>query len=486
MLLVVINAFVGGMVGLERTMLPQLAESAFGIRSNSVILSFIVAFGLAKAVANYAVGFWASRIGRKNLLVMGWGIAIPVPFLLMYATEWHWIVFANVLLGFNQGLSWSSTVVMKMDLAGDRQRGLAAGINEFAGYLSVGLVALLTSYLAAQYGVRPVPFYTGVVLVILGFALSFFFVRDTARFVRQETRQSTTPLLRHPFLDTTLRHHSLSAVTQAGLVNNLNDGMLWGLLPLLLLSKQFTPSQIGLLTAIYPGVWGIAQLFAGPLSDRYPVRIILFGGMSLQALGIVALTGASTFPEFVQISVLLGVGTALVYPTFMTAIAQFTNPQQRAESLGVFRLWRDLGYAIGALMTGLLADRWGINTAVLSVGGLTGLSGLITLFRMQTKTDCIPAGEVRHLLEARAGATIIDVRSPQEYQHYHIPASINIPLPRLAEALTLFKPDDLLITTCTVSGGRSVKGTKELQLLGFSNVKWMCGGTSRWATGQAT
>ena len=480
-LLVIINAFVGGMVGLERTMLPQLAESEFGIRSNTVILSFIVAFGLAKAVSNYAVGFWANRVGRKNLLVMGWGMAIPVPFLLMYATEWHWIVVANVLLGINQGLAWSSTVVMKMDLVGDRQRGLAAGINEFAGYLSVGLVAFLTSYLAAQYGIRPVPFYTGVVLTALGFTFSYFFVSDTARFVRQEAQHSTVPLLSHPFLDTTLRHRSLSAVTQAGLVNNLNDGMLWGLLPLLLLSRHFTATEIGLLAAIYPGVWGMAQLFTGPLSDRYPVRMILFTGMSLQALGIVALTKAGTFSEFVLISVGLGIGTALVYPTFMVAIAQFTNPQQRAESLGVFRLWRDLGYAIGALITGFITDRWGIESAILTVGGLTGLSGFITLFRMRPETDCIPAADVRHQLGERVGLTIIDVRSPEEYRQYHIPGSINIPLPRLAETRTLFKPGDRLITTSTVSGGRSVAGSRKLRSLGFKNVRWLCGGTSQWA-----
>lgn len=480
-LLVIINAFVGGMVGLERTMLPQLAESEFGIRSNTVILSFLVAFGLAKALSNYAVGFWANRIGRKNLLVIGWGMAIPVPFLLMYATEWRWIVAANILLGINQGLAWSSTVVMKMDLVGERQRGLAAGINEFAGYLSVGLVAFLTSYLAAQYGVRPVPFYTGVALTVLGFTGSLFFVNDTARFVRQEAQQCTIPLLRHPFLDTTLRHRALSAVTQAGLVNNLNDGMLWGLLPLLLLSKQFTVAEIGLLAAIYPAVWGVAQLFTGPLSDRYPVRIILFAGMSLQALGIIALTGAGTFSEFVLISAGLGIGTALVYPTFMVAIAQFTHPQQRAESLGVFRLWRDLGYAIGALLTGLLADRWGIEWAILAVGGLTGLSGFITLFRMRPDTGCIPAAEVKRRLGERAELTIIDVRSPEEYGHYHIPGSMNIPLPQLAETRRLFKPGDRLITTCTVSGGRSVEGHQKLRSLGFRNVRWLCGGTSGWA-----
>ncbi len=381
-LLVIINAFVGGMVGLERAILPQLAASEFGIRSTTVMLSFIVAFGVSKALTNYATGYWANRIGRKNLLVLGWVIALPIPFMLMYAAEWHWIVVANILLGINQGLAWSSTVVMKMDLVGDRQRGLAAGINEFAGYLSVGLVALLTGYLAAQYGVRPVPFYTGVVLTVLGLVLSFFFVNDTAHFITQQGKFSRIPLLRKPFLDTSFRHRSLSTITQAGFVNNLNDGMLWGLLPILLLSKHFTTSQIGVLVALYPGIWGIVQLFTGPLADRYPVRLILFVGMTMQGLCIVALSSASTFFEFAALSVLLGLGTALVYPTFMAAIAHYTHPHQRAESLGVFRLWRDSGYAVGALLTGLLADWWGIEGAMVLVGLLTGASGLVALFRM--------------------------------------------------------------------------------------------------------
>ncbi len=382
-LLVVVNAFVGGMIGLERSVLPQLAEQEFGIASKTAILSFIVTFGITKAIVNYFTGKLANSLGRKKLLVMGWLFALPVPFILIYAPNWSWIVAANVLLGINQGLTWSTAVMMKIDLVGDKNRGLAVGINEFAGYLSVGVVAFLTGYIANHYGVRPYPFYLGIGFSILGLFLSWLFVKDTCQHVSKENKASHIPNLSHPFWDTTLRHQSLSAITQAGLTNNLNDGMIWGLLPLLLLSKHFTPAQIGMLTAIYPAVWGLSQLATGRLSDIYSKKLLLFWGMLLQAVGIMVLIWAKSFTHFAAIGAILGVGTALVYPTFLSAIADYTNPLQRAESLGTFRFWRDLGYAIGALLTGIIADFLGINMSIIGIGLLTAFSAFVVLFRMK-------------------------------------------------------------------------------------------------------
>ena len=338
-LLVVINAFVGGMIGLERSVLPQLAEQEFGIASKTAILSFIVTFGITKAIINYFTGKLANSLGRKKLLVIGWLFALPVPFILIYAPTWSWIVAANVLLGINQGLTWSTAVMMKIDLVGDKNRGLAVGINEFAGYLSVGVVAFLTGYIANHYGVSPYPFYLGIGFSILGLLLSLLFVKDTRQHVSKENKTSPVPNLTNPFWDTTFRHKSLSAITQAGLTNNLNDGMIWGLLPLLLLSKHFTPAQIGILTAIYPAVWGLSQLVTGRLSDSYSKKLLLFWGMLLQAVGIILLIFATNFTHFAFIGAALGLGTALVYPTFLSAISDYTNPFQRAESLGIFRFW---------------------------------------------------------------------------------------------------------------------------------------------------
>jgi MFS family permease len=382
-LLVVINAFVGGMIGLERSVLPQLAEQEFGIASKTAILSFIITFGITKAIVNYFTGKLANSLGRKKLLVIGWLFALPVPFILIYAPNWSWIVAANVLLGINQGLTWSTAVMMKIDLVGDKNRGLAVGINEFAGYLSVGVVAFFTGYIADCYGIRPYPFYLGIGFSVLGLFLSLLFVQDTRQHVSKENKASIIPNLVSPFWDTTFRHKSLSAITQAGLVNNLNDGMIWGVLPLLLLSKHFTTAQIGTLTAIYPAVWGLSQLATGRLSDIYSKKLLLFWGMLLQAAGIVVLIWAKSFTHFVAIGAILGIGTALVYPTFLSAIADYTNPLQRAESLGTFRFWRDLGYAIGALMTGLIADFLGINMSIIGIGLLTCLSAFVVLFRMK-------------------------------------------------------------------------------------------------------
>ncbi|MDO1449254.1 MFS transporter [Rhodocytophaga aerolata] len=381
-MLVIINAFVGGMIGLERTLLPQLAEQEFGLVAKSALLSFIVVFGLTKAITNYFTGALANKIGRKNLLVYGWLFGLPVPLILMYAPSWNYIVFANVLLGINQGLAWSSTVVMKIDLVGEKNRGLAMGINEFAGYLSIALVAFLTGWIASGYGIRPYPFLIGILFAIFGLLASIFLVKDTAAHVKQEASTTKQARLQHVFWDTTFIHSNLGAVTQAGLVNNLNDGMIWGLLPVLLSIKGFSLSQIGLIVAAYPAVWGVGQLFTGALADKYCKKTLLFYGMLLQGIAIVFFPWSTSFVHFISIAAILGLGTAVVYPTFLAAIAADTHPDQRAASMGVFRFWRDLGYAIGALLTGVLADSLGIDYAMLVVGAITILSSLVIHFRM--------------------------------------------------------------------------------------------------------
>lgn len=383
-LLVIINGFVGGMIGLERTILPQLAQQEFLMVAKSAILSFIIVFGFTKAITNYFAGTLANRIGRKNLLVYGWIIALPVPFLLMFAGSWNWIILANVLLGLNQGLTWSSTVVMKIDLVGEKNRGFAMGLNEFAGYLAVALVALLSGYIASKYGLRPYPFLIGIVLSVLGLLASIFLVKDTRKFVAAESKTSTLKPLKNIFLDTTLRHPNLSSVTQAGLINNLNDGMVWGLLPILLATKGYNLSQIGTIVFIYPAVWGIGQLFTGKLADLICKKKLLFWGMLFQGIAIVLLVYASTQIDYILISIILGLGTAVVYPAFLAAIADDTHPGQRAESIGIFRLWRDSGYAFGAILSGLLADSLGLNYAIGSIGFLTLLSAIIIQFRMHS------------------------------------------------------------------------------------------------------
>ena len=382
-LLVLVNAFVGGMVGLERSILPQLAEEQFHLAAKTAILSFIVVFGITKALTNYFAGTLANRCGRKNLLILGWIFALPVPFLLIYAPNWSWIIIANVFLGINQGLAWSSTVVMKIDLVGAKNRGFAMGINEAAGYLAVGAVAFLSAHIAHLYGIRPYPFYIGFLLSILGLLTSIFLIKDTQGFVQLEGEKSDTPLLSNLFKDTSWRHSNLGSITQGGLVNNLNDGMIWGLFPILLLSKGFSATQLAQLIAIYPTVWGLSQLFTGKLADLYPKKTLLFWGMLLQGLAIIGFIWAQTFFAFASLSVLLGLGTAVVYPTFLAAIADNTHPSQRAQSIGVFRLWRDLGYAVGAILTGILADFWSIDTAIISIGALTILSSFVILTRMR-------------------------------------------------------------------------------------------------------
>jgi MFS family permease len=377
-LLVIVNAFVGGMVGMERSIFPQFAHEQFGIESTSAFLSFITAFGISKALANYIAGRFSNRYGRRILLIWGWVLALPVPFILISTLHWHWVIFANILLGVSQGLTWSSTVVMKIDLVGEKNRGFAMGINEFAGYLSIGLTALLTGWIAQKYGTSPYPFVIGIVLSILGFAFSVIWVKETNQFNAAEIKDTDNEIpVKSVFWETTIKNRGLSAVTQAGMINNLNDGMIWGLLPIFLLQLQFSDSQIGWSAAIYPAVWGFGQLFTGSWADKFSIKQLLFWGMLLQGIGLLVLPMATNFVSVISISATLGFGTAMVYPTFLTAIAKNTSAIHRAESIGTFRLWRDLGYALGAIISGILADRIGI-------GGSISVVALLTIFSAVT------------------------------------------------------------------------------------------------------
>ncbi|MDO8314797.1 MAG: MFS transporter [Rugosibacter sp.] len=388
-LLVLVNAFVGAMVGLERSILPAIAEQEFHIVARTAILSFIVVFGVTKALTNYFAGRFADRFGRKHVLVAGWLVAIPVPFALMWAPDWNWVVAANMLLGVSQGLTWSTTVIMKIDLVGPKQRGLAMGLNEFSGYFAVAGSALATGWMAARYGLRPEPFYLGVIYVIAGLLLSLFAVRETRHHVAHELR------VHHPatndekkltqgeiFRRTSLTDRNLSSVSQAGLVNNLNDGMAWGLFPLFFAAAGMTLAQIGILAAIYPAVWGASQIVTGALSDRIGRKWLIVWGMWLQAVGIGVTALAADFRGFGLGAVLLGIGTAMVYPTLLATIGDVAHPAWRASAVGVYRLWRDLGYAVGALLAGITADLFGLASALWLVAGLTLLSGIIAAVRM--------------------------------------------------------------------------------------------------------
>ena len=388
-LLVIINFLVGGMIGMERDILPQIAEVEFHVSAKTAILSFIIVFGIAKALTNYFTGALSNKLGRKNLLLIGWTIGVPVPFILMFAPDWNWIVAANILLGINQGLTWSITVLMKIDLVGEKQRGLAMGLNEFAGYIAVAIVAFATGWIASEYGLRPYPFLIGIVLSILGLLFSWLFIKDTLHHVKLESGSSTIPRLKNIFWETTWKNKNLGSVTQAGLVNNLNDGMVWGLYPILLATKGFSIAEIGIITALYPAVWGIGQLFTGKMADRFCKKDMLFWGMILQGLMLFAIVLAVTFAHFLLISILLGWGTAMVYPTFLASVAENTHPSDRANSLGVFRFWRDLGYAIGAILTGITADAFGINTSVLIIGLLTLFSAGVIFYRMKYNSKSI-------------------------------------------------------------------------------------------------
>jgi MFS family permease len=394
-LLVLINAFVGGMVGLERTVLPLIAEREFGIASKSAILSFIISFGFVKAFGNLIAGRFSDRIGRKRLLVTGWLFGLPVPFLIIWAPSWSVITLANVLLGINQGLCWSTTVIMKIDLVGPKRRGLAMGLNEFAGYSAVSLAALTSGYLASVYGLRPVPFYLGIAFAVVGLLMSLTLVRDTAGHASEEARvyhngKTQPKSFKDVFAETSYRNPTLFSVSQAGLVNNLNDGMAWGLFPLFFASHGLGIESIGILVATYPAVWSMLQVATGALSDRLGRKWLIVIGMWVQAVGILLVVTApslardqlETFLFWIMGSVLLGLGTALVYPTLLAAIGDVVHPTWRASAVGVYRLWRDLGYAIGALLAGIIADLFGLAWAIAVVAILTFSSGVVTALRM--------------------------------------------------------------------------------------------------------
>jgi len=381
-LLVLVHAFVGGMVGLERAVIPGLAKGVFNIDANTAVLSFVAAFGISKAISNYSVAKLTKKYNRKTILITGWLFALPVPLLLMYAPNWNWIVFANILLGINQGLAWSSTVIMKIDLVGSKNRGLAMGINEFAGYLSVGLASYLASSIAARYGFAFFPFLPGLAFAVLGLLMSVFLVKDTTHFVHTESNSSNIPLLKNVWKDTTWKHKNISSVTLNGLVNNMNDGVVWGLLPILLTQRGFSIYQVGIVAGIYPAVWGVSQLFTGKMGDAYCKKQIITLGMLLQAFAISLFALSSALPVLIVSSVLLGIGTALVYPNFLTVVAENTHPSQRAETLSIFRFWRDSGYVIGALLAAVLADALGLTSTLFIIAGITAAAGIVAHFRM--------------------------------------------------------------------------------------------------------
>lgn len=384
--LVIVNAFVGSMVGMERVVLPLLAEREFGIVSRAAILSFIVSFGLTKAVANVVAGRVSDHIGRKQVLVVGWLFALPIPLLIFYAPSWEWIVFANVLLGLNQGLCWSTTVIMKIDLVGPNNRGLAMGLNEAAGYLAVSLAALGSGYLAANFGLRSAPLCIGGVSALAGLFLSAAFVRESLQHVHQEARgQSISPekpSFRSIFWLTSWKDRALFSVSQAGMISNLNDGMAWGIFPLYFASRGLSLPEISMLGALYPAVWGVTQLGTGALSDRVGRKVLIASGMLLQGISIIALVTTAGFFSWALCAALLGLGTAMVYPTLLSAIGDIAHPSWRASSVGVYRLWRDGGYALGALIAGAVADRFGMTWAIVGIGTLTLLSGTIVAFAM--------------------------------------------------------------------------------------------------------
>jgi MFS family permease len=384
-LLVVVNAFVGAMVGIERSILPAIAEEEFELAARAAVLSFIVVFGVSKALTNYLAGRLSDAVGRKRVLLVGWAIATPVPFLLMWAPSWTWVLVANLLLGISQGLTWSTTVIMKIDLTGPERRGLAMGLNEFAGYGALALSALATGYIASAYGLRPEPFYLGIAYVVAGLGLSIL-ARDTHGHARKEAidhaRRTTTLSQRELFVRTSFTDRDLSSISQAGLVNNLNDGMAWGLFPLFYAAANLTLEQIAWLAAMYPAVWGVAQLFTGALSDRIGRKGLIAGGMWIQALGIAVIAASGSFVLFACGAGLLGLGTAMVYPTLLAAIGDVAHASWRASAVGIYRLWRDLGYAIGALLAGVVADLVGVAAAIWFVAAITASSGIVVLLRM--------------------------------------------------------------------------------------------------------
>lgn len=368
-------------MGLERTVVPLIARADFGLVSKTVVLSFLVSFGIVKALANLFAGRLADRIGRKPLLVAGWLAALPVPLLIIWAPSWGWVVFANVLLGVNQGLCWSATVIMKIDLVGPARRGLAMGVNEFAGYVAVSLSALVTGYLAAAHGLRPTPFYPGIAFALLGLVLSVFAVRETRGHARVEARQlgqaAAQPRFAQILLLTTWHDRTLFAASQAGMVNNMNDGLVWGLIPVFLAARGVALDRIAVVTATYPLVWGVGQLATGALSDRWGRKWMIASGMWVQAVGIAAFVISRSFWSWMAGATLLGIGTALVYPTLLAAVSDVAHPDWRASAVGVYRLWRDAGYAVGAIAAGLLADAFTVPFAISAIAAATFASGVV-------------------------------------------------------------------------------------------------------------
>ncbi len=406
MLLVIVNAFVGGMVGLERSVVPLLAKDEFGQASRTVALSFIVSFGIVKAGANLFAGSLSDRIGRRRILIAGWLVGLPAPIVIMLAPTWSWIIVANVLLGVNQGLCWSTTVIMKIDLVGAARRGFAMGLNEAAGYLAVAGAALAAGYIAASHGLRPAPFYLGVVFALAGLILSVFFVRDSQGHARHEAAlrdpargTPAGPSFREIFMLTSWRDRRLFAVSQAGLVNNLNDGMAWGLFPLFFAAGGLGLHQIAVLAAIYPAVWGLVQLGTGVLSDRLGRKGLIVSGMWVQAFGLLTILATTGFWPWASGSILLGIGTAMVYPTLLAAIGDVAHPAWRASSIGVYRLWRDGGYAIGALLAGAIADLLGLRWAIGAVALLTFGSGVL-VFLVMTETLASRRGVIEKVVSS--------------------------------------------------------------------------------------
>jgi MFS family permease len=390
-LLVLINAFVGGMVGLERTVVPLIGAEEFRIASTTIVVSFIVSFGVVKAIANLVSGHLADIHGRKHMLVLGWLIGLPVPFMIAWGPSWGWIIAANALLGVNQGFAWSMTVIMKVDLVGPKSRGLAVGLNEFAGYLSVGVTAFLTGYIAQRYGLRPAPFYLGIAYAVLGLALSILVVRDTRHHVGLEIARhavgTETVRFWQIFRRASFGDRNLFAASQAGLVNNLNDGMSWGIFPLFFAAYGLGIERIGILKAVYPAVWGILQTVTGPLSDRFGRKGLIVAGMWVQAAGLFMTAATQWFGWWLFASVLLGLGTAMVYPTLIAAVSDASHPSWRARSLSVYRFWRDLGYAIGALSAGIIADLFGAAWAIAAIGVLTFASGAMVAVAMRERSQ---------------------------------------------------------------------------------------------------
>jgi MFS family permease len=386
-LLVLVNAFVGGMVGLERTVVPLIGSEEFKIASTTIVVSFIVSFGVVKACANLVSGHFADLYGRKAMLVIGWLVGLPVPFMIGWGPSWGWIVAANALLGINQGFAWSMTVIMKVDLVGPKSRGLAVGLNEFAGYLSVGVTAFLTGYIAERHGLRPAPFYLGAGYAVLGLLLSVLLVTDTRHHVGLELSRHAAPAEKVGFWEifrrTSIGDRDLFAASQAGLVNNLNDGMSWGIFPLFFAAYGLSVERIGVLKAVYPAVWGVMQTATGPLSDRWGRKGLIVAGMWTQAAGLFLTAATSSFGWWLVASVAMGLGTAMVYPTLIASVSDASHPSWRARSLSVYRFWRDLGYAIGALSAGLLTDMFGAAVAIAAIGALTFASGAVTAVAMK-------------------------------------------------------------------------------------------------------